>query len=150
MIKIYIFSDSHKHFTSGIQECIKRLGKWGEVIELKPVKKWTPDQIISTETDILLEKLKKESGYKVILSPEGNNISTEWLSKLIEKQKNSGKKISFFIGWANGLDYEALELHADFELSLGKMTLPHGLALTMLLEQVYRCKEIEKGSEYHK
>ncbi len=150
MIKIYIFADSHKHFISWIQEYTKRLGKSLEVIELKPVKKGTAEQIVSAETQILLEKVQKISGYKVILSPEWQSISTKDFFRLIEKQKNSGNKISFFIGGANGLDYEKLELSADFELSLGKMTLPHGLALTMLLEQIYRCKEIEKGSAYHK
>lgn len=150
MIKIYIFADSHKHFSSWIQEYTKRLGKHIEIIELKPVKKGTPEQIISAETQILIEKFSRETGYKIILSPKGKNISTKEFSKLIEKQKNSWQKILFAIGGANGLDYEKLELLADFELSLGKMTLPHGLALTMLLEQVYRCTEIEKGSWYHK
>jgi hypothetical protein len=39
MIKIYIFADSHKHFSEAISEYKKRLGKQVEVIELKPVKK---------------------------------------------------------------------------------------------------------------
>ena len=69
---------------------------------------------------------------------------------MIQKQKNRGKKIIFAIGGAHGLDYSALKDSIDEELSLGKMTLPHSLALTILLEQVYRCSEIEKGSKYHK
>lgn len=39
MIKIYIFADSHKHFSDAISEYTKRLGKKIELIELKPVKK---------------------------------------------------------------------------------------------------------------
>jgi len=77
MIKIYIFADSHKHFTDAISEYKKRLSKQVEIIELKPVKKGTPDQIILAETEILSEKLKKVSAYKIILSPNGKNISTE-------------------------------------------------------------------------
>jgi len=150
MIQIYIFADSYKHFQNGISEYTKRLRKDLQVIELKPVKKGTPQQIIASETQILSEKIQNTTGYKIILSPSGTNLSTLEFTTLIETQKNSGNKISFFIGGANGLDYEKLELHADFELSLGKMTLPHGLALTMLLEQVYRCREIERGSGYHK
>jgi 23S rRNA pseudoU1915 N3-methylase RlmH len=30
------------------------------------------------------------------------------------------------------------------------MILPHSLAFTVLLEQIYRCSEIERGSSYHK
>lgn len=150
MIKIYIFADSHKHFSSAISEYIKRLGKNIEVIELKPIKKWNPEQIITSETQILREKLEKEQSYKVILSPKGKNISTEQLANLIQDKKNSWEKISYIIGWANGLDYRALKDIVDFEMSFGAMTFPHSLAFLMLLEQIYRCSEIEKGSGYHK
>lgn len=150
MIKIYIFADSHKHFSDAISEYKKRLGRNIEIIELKPVKKGNPEQIISAETEILQEKLQKESGYKMVLSPTGKNISTEKLSEIIESKKISGKKIIFAIGWANGLDYDILRNTIDFELSFWKMTFPHSLAFLLLLEQIYRCTEIEKGSGYHK
>lgn len=150
MIKIYIFADSHKHFSEAIFEYKKRLGKQIEIIELKPVKKWTPDQIIQSESKILSERLDKESGYKIVLSPNGKNISTEDFGNIIETQKNSGNKIILAIGWANGLDYSLLKNSIDYELSLWKMILPHSLAFMVLLEQVYRCSEIERGSGYHK
>lgn len=150
MIKIYIFADSHKHFRDAIDEYKKRIGKQVELIELKPMKKWTPEQTIAAETEILYEKLAKESAYKIILSPKGKNISTKELWNIIENKKNTGEKIIFAIGWANGLDYEILAPKIDLELSFGKMILPHSLALTILLEQIYRCSEIEKWSGYHK
>lgn len=150
MIKIYIFADSYKHFSGSIQEYTKRLKKWVEIIKLRPVKKWTPDQIITSETRILLEKLSQIKWFRIILSPWGKNLSTKDFVSLIEEKKNRAQDISFFIGGANGLDYEQLEIHTDFELSLGQMTLPHWLALTMLLEQIYRYQEIIKGSGYHK
>lgn len=150
MIKIYIFADSHKHFSMGIDEYKKRLGKKVELIELKPIKKGTTQQIIQTETEILREKLEKEKGYKVVLSPNGKNISTEEFHKLIETQKNFGNKCILVIGGASWINYDLLSNHIDMELSLGKMILPHWLALMLLLEQVYRCEEISKGSGYHK
>ena len=150
MIQIYIFVDSHKHFTLAISEYTKRLWKHIELIELKPVKKGTPEQIIQVETEILIKKLEQNSSYKIVLSPAWKNLSTEDFWKIIEVQKNSGKKIILAIGWANGLAYDTLRPHIDLELSLWKMILPHGLALTVLLEQIYRCSEIERGSGYHK
>ncbi len=150
MIQIYIFADSHKHFSESISEYKKRLGKQVELIELKPVKKWTPQQIIKGETDVLIEKLEQNLHHKILLSPQWKNLSTLELGEVIENQKNSGKKIVFVIGWANGLDYDVLRPHVDLELSLWKMIFPHSLALTVLLEQVYRCNEIERGSGYHK
>jgi len=150
MIKIYIFADSHKHFSEAISEYTKRLSKQIEIIELKPVKKWTPQQIIASESKILQEKLDTQKWYKIILSPIGKNISTEHLRDMIETQKNAGNKIILAIGWAHGLDYDLLKWSIDFELSLWKMILPHSLAFTILLEQIYRCSEIARGSGYHK
>ncbi len=150
MIYIFIFADSHKHFASGIWEYTKRLKKNVELRELKPVKWGTPAERISKETQILIEKLKKQSWYKIILAPDGKTLSSKDFFHCIQKQRDLGNDISFFIWGAEWLDYEKLELLADFELSLGQMTLPHGLALTMLLEQIYRAWEIEKGSGYHK
>lgn len=150
MIKVYIFADSHKHFQWAVHEYIKRLGKWVDLIELKPVKKWTPQQIIESETQILKDKLQKDDAYKVILSPKGNLLSTEKLWQLIQEQKNHWRKITFLIGWANWLDYWQLQDYVDIELSLSNMIFPHTLALTVLLEQIYRCNEIQKWTWYHK
>lgn len=150
MIKIYIFADSHKHFSDAIAEYKKRLGKKIDVVELKPVKKWTPEQIILAESKILHDRLQGEHWYKVVLSPTWKILSTEELVTVIEKQKNSGKKIILAIGGANGLDYSLLKQSINLELSLGKMILPHSLAFTILLEQIYRCSEIERWSGYHK
>jgi 23S rRNA (pseudouridine1915-N3)-methyltransferase len=150
MIKIYIFADSHKHFSDAISEYKKRLSKHIEIVELKPIKKWTPEQIILAESKILNERLQWEHWYKIVLSPTGKNISTEQLRDAIEAQKNAGKKIILAIWWANGLDYSLLKHSIDLELSLGQMVLPHSLALTVVLEQIYRCSEMERGSGYHK
>jgi len=150
MIKIYIFADSHKHFTDAVSEYKKRLWKQVEVIELKPVKKWTSQQIIEAETKLLQGKLDSQNWYKVVLSPNGKNISTDKFREIIENQKNSGNHVLLALGWANGLDYSLLKSSVDFELSLGQMILPHSLAFTILLEQIYRCSEIERGSSYHK
>lgn len=150
MISLCIFADSHKHFSDAVQEYLKRLGKNIELRELKPIKKWTPAEIIAAETQILREIFLKEKSYKIILSPQGENLSTEDFGKLLQTQKNAGKKIILAIGGANGLEYTKLQDVCDMELSLGKMILPHSLALTVLLEQIYRCSEIEKGSGYHK
>lgn len=150
MIKIYIFADSHKHFSDAISEYKKRLWKQIEILELKPVKKWTSQQIIWAESKILKEKLDAQQWYKIILSPTGKNISTEKFRDIIETQKNSWNNIILAIGWANGLDYGLLKNSIDYELSLWQMILPHSLAFTLLLEQVYRCSEIERWSWYHK
>lgn len=149
-MKIYIIADSFKDYDAIIWEYQKRLRKQLEIIKLKVVKHGSPHEIIAKETRLLKSKLDSEKLYKIVLSPQWKKLSTLELDSLIEKQRNSGKDVAFAIGWANGLDYSELSWSIDMELSLSDMTLPHSLVLTILVEQIYRCSEIQKGSSYNK
>ncbi|MBT3726750.1 hypothetical protein HOG21_03475 [bacterium] len=42
------------------------------------------------------------------------------------------------------MDYKNLQNQINYELNLGKMTMPHSLALLVLIEQVYRVDMIKK------
>ena len=53
------------------------------------------------------------------------------------------------IGGADGLDAEFLAA-APQRVSLSAMTLPHGLAQVLLLEQIYRAATILTGHPYHR
>jgi 23S rRNA pseudoU1915 N3-methylase RlmH len=72
-------SDSDKHRDTAIQEYTKRLGKTVSIEDIKPVKNGTQEQIISKETEIILEKLEKKykDRNKVLLSKDGKQYSTE-------------------------------------------------------------------------
>ena len=150
MIHIYIFADAMKHFNDAVKEYDKRLWRSCKIIKLKPVKKWTPAQIITAETELLKEKIKKLNAYKVVLAPGWTSLNTFGFHKLIEDNKQIYPHIVFCIGWAYGLDYDALKPVTNKFLTLSDFILPHALALTVLLEQVYRVMMIEKWSDYHK
>ena len=150
MIKIYIFADSYKHFDLAIKEYEKRLWKNIEIVKLKPSKNPNNNLVIKQETNTIIEKLRKDKWYKIVLSPKGKNISTEDLLHLISSKKIDFSSLIFIIGWANGLDYDMLKPYINYELSLSMMIMPHNLALLALLEQIYRVGMIEKGSNYHK
>ncbi len=147
MIKIIILADSYKHFEKAILEYEKRLGKQIEVVKLKPVKNWN---IIEKETDSIIKYLEKQNAYKIVLNPKGKNLSTKEFYDFIEKKKQTTKNIVFIIGGALWLDYEKLKNNIDYELNLWKMTMPHSLALLVLLEQIYRLEMIKKGTSYDK
>lgn len=137
-VKIVCISDSDKHFSSAIDEYLKRMNKEIEIITIKPEKHGTRDQIIAKETDKIIDRLSKNDDYKILLSKDGKPLSTEEFTQLISKNHN----ITFIIGGPYGLDEAKLETIINMKLSFGKTTLPHGLAKLTILEQVYRAKSI--------
>ncbi|WP_456455518.1 23S rRNA (pseudouridine(1915)-N(3))-methyltransferase RlmH [Thermovibrio sp.] len=89
--------------------------------------------------------LKKAFGFKVALDERGKELTSTELAKLISNYR----EITFFIGGAEGLSEEVKE-SSDFILSLSKLTLQHDVARIVLLEQLFRSQEINRGSPYHR
>ncbi len=149
MIKIYLFSDTHKHFSQAIEEYEKRLWKEIEIIKLKPSKRKEEKEITQEESHILKEKLSKEKWYKILLYITGKVISTESLFELVESKKQHFWDIIFVVWWAYGVDISQIDNLIDYKLSFSPMTFPHALAYLLLLEQIYRVAMIKKWSWYH-
>lgn len=59
-IRVLALSDSDKHFSSAIEEYHKRIGKRLELINIKPIKAGTKEQIITKETSLLKERVQTE------------------------------------------------------------------------------------------
>ena len=150
MIKIYIFADSYKIYETAIKEYEKRLAKGLQIIKLKPFKNTNWELVISKETEQLEKVLQKEKGYKIILSPEWKKFSTQKFYSHIENSKQNFGNVVFAVRWANWLDYIKLQNSADLQLSLSDFTMPHSLALVVLVEQIYRLSMIKKGTSYDK
>jgi len=150
MYKIIITWDSYKHFESPIKEYVKRLWKTCEIVKLKPVKTKAENQIIEKETSNLIKVLEKQKWFKIVLNPTWKSFSTKEFYDFIEQKKSLHSNFIFIIGWALGIDYKTLKNHIDFELNLWEMTMPHSLALLVLLEQIYRVEMIKKGTKYDK
>ncbi|MCB1113836.1 MAG: 23S rRNA (pseudouridine(1915)-N(3))-methyltransferase RlmH [Chlamydiia bacterium] len=83
----------------------------------------------------------------VLLDPSGKVFTSEQFSEFLMKELElGGASLTFVIGDADGLP-EGLE---GAKVSLSKMTFTHQIARLVLVEQVFRAFEIEKGSKYHK
>lgn len=63
--------------------------------------------------------------------------------------QQDGQDIAFLIGGADGLHPDCLA-RADHTWSLSKLTLPHGLARLLLVEQLYRAWSINSNHPYHR
>ena len=89
--------------------------------------------------------LKKAKGFIVALDERGREMTSREFAKLVEKHPT----ITFLIGGADGLSDEVKE-EANLLLSLSKLTLQHDVARIVLLEQLFRAQEINRGSPYHR
>ena len=69
----------------------------------------------------------------------------QWLGQ----RRAAGQDLAFIIGGPDGLDEEILS-GAHFRWSLSRLTLPHGLARVVLVEQLYRAVTVLAGHPYHR
>ena len=86
----------------------------------------------------------------VALDPRGEQLGSEAFASMLARLRDDGKPgLTFAIGGADGLGNDLLT-KAQRRLSLGPMTLPHGLARVVLAEQLYRAMTILAGHPYHR
>jgi 23S rRNA (pseudouridine1915-N3)-methyltransferase len=86
----------------------------------------------------------------IALDRTGEALSSEDLAALLAKLRDGGVQgVTFLIGGADGLAAETVSGAAKV-LSLGPLTLPHGLARIVLAEQLYRAATILAGHPYHR
>jgi 23S rRNA (pseudouridine1915-N3)-methyltransferase len=107
-----------------------------------------PPEIKRREADALLALLK-DSDFVIALDGGGQTPDSPELAKLISKWLDTGKKLTFVIGGAEGLDARIIA-RANAKLSLGKLTWPHMLVRPMLAEQIFRAQSINANHPYHR
>ena len=98
--------------------------------------------------DDYISKLQKEKGNLILLDENGPSISTEKFVKKWNSWKSSSKTIHLAIGPVDGWKDDFPLEHE--KLGLGPLTMTYEMAAVVLLEQLYRCSEIERGSRYHR
>lgn len=120
-----------------------------EILELPESRAEAVDVRKADEAARLL-KATSGSTLKIALDEGGRHYPSDVFAKLLSKQADSGvKTCAFLIGGPDGHGQDVLKA-ADFKLSLGAMTLPHGLARVVLIEQLYRAATILAGHPYHR
>ena len=103
---------------------------------------------LAEEAKAILAAMSDRS-YKIAMCVEGKQFSSEELAAKLESAFSVANEICFVIGSSHGLD-DSVKSAADLKLSVSKMTFPHQLMRVLLLEGVYRCMNIIKGTKYHK
>jgi 23S rRNA (pseudouridine1915-N3)-methyltransferase len=96
-----------------------------------------------------LQYLQSKQGTLILLDEGGEQYTSKELADLCKKWALKGEDthlaIGPFDGWPKNGSTQKI---ARFSLSV--MTFPHELASVLLLEQLYRATEINRGSGYHK
>jgi 23S rRNA (pseudouridine1915-N3)-methyltransferase len=104
----------------------------------------------SAEEGAALLKLARDADAIVALDERGKAFSSEAFARLLAKTRDDGVgTAAILVGGADGLSPEVREA-AHVKLSLGAITLPHGLARIVLAEQLYRAATILAGHPYHR
>lgn len=86
---------------------------------------------------------------RVLLDERGQQVTTAQLAVRLTRWQQDGRDVALVIGGADGLDPE-LRKTADETLALSQLTLPHGLARLLLVEQLYRAASVLQGHPYHR
>lgn len=87
---------------------------------------------------------------RVLLDETGRTYSSSRLADWLGRHRDEGvREIGFLIGGADGHGDSARGAVRQ-TLSLSPLTLPHGLARIVLVEQLYRAVTILAGHPYHR
>jgi 23S rRNA (pseudouridine1915-N3)-methyltransferase len=85
----------------------------------------------------------------VPLDEQGSEFSTAEFASWLRTRQADAAPLAFVIGGADGLDATVLA-RAERRWSLSRLTLPHGLARVLLMEQLYRAASLIAGHPYHR
>jgi len=84
------------------------------------------------------------------LDERGRQLSSEAFARWLGQKRDGGvRHAAFLIGGPDGHG-DAVAAAADLMMTLGPMTLPHGMARAVLAEQLYRASTILAGHPYHR
>ena len=87
--------------------------------------------------------------WRIALDERGKQVTTAELAGLLRAWRQDARDVALIIGGADGLDPSVKE-SANQTLALSALTLPHGLARLLLLEQLYRAASLLQGHPYHR
>lgn len=85
----------------------------------------------------------------VLLDERGKQMSTRAFAGKLADWQVDGRDLCFIIGGPDGVSDECRQ-RADFTWSLSSLTLPHGMARVLFVEQLYRAWSLQTGHPYHR
>jgi len=133
----------HTHGKAREKGYASLIHKYAERLEGRGVKLITHSEKL--DHDAYLEKLTAQSGRLILLDENGESGTTAWMVERWKAWKVASETIHLAIGPVDGFQVDGFET-----MSLGPLTMTYEMAAVVLLEQLYRASEIERGSPYHR
>ncbi len=95
--------------------------------------------------------LTADCDLRIVLDERGRTMTSPQFAQYLGARRDDGvKAAALLIGGPDGHPASLTGQGAHLTLSLGPMTLPHGLARVVLVEQIYRAITILSGHPYHR
>jgi 23S rRNA (pseudouridine1915-N3)-methyltransferase len=117
--------------------------------ELPEGRAQSRDARLADEAERVLAR-SSSSTVRVLLDERGKPMTSVAFANFVRTLRDHGEaEMAFLIGGADGHG-ESARRAAQHALSLGALTLPHGLARVVLAEQLYRAITIISGHPYHR
>lgn len=128
---------------------LRRLQGTVTVKELSASKALAPERVQEAEARLLLESVP-EGSFVALLDERGQDLASRELADRLESWRRQGDgTVTFLIGGADGVT-EQVRKRAHATLAFGRATWPHRLVRLMLIEQLYRARQIASGHPYHR
>ncbi len=131
---------------AGFNEYAKRIPQL-ELIAFKSAKHSNKSAILEAERK-QIDAACPKSCTRVVLDSQGKCYTTLALAVELSKWVAYGKDLVFILGGAEGL-HPSLKLKTPV-WSLSPLTLPHGLARIVVVEQLYRATSLLHKHPYHR
>lgn len=106
------------------------------------------DAMKALEAERIRTSLPKGS-INIALDERGKIFTTREFGAFLSELRNESRDATFIIGGPDGLD-DSLKQACQHQIRLSSMTLPHGLARVLLVEQIYRAWSLITNHPYHR
>lgn len=144
------------YWRDAVSEYEKRLSAFGKISMIQIKEARLPDDPAESEIRTALADEGKRilasvppRAYRIALCVEGKQFSSEALAKKLDGVLCENGNLCLVIGSSHGLAPE-VKSACDLRLSVSELTFPHQMMRVLLLEVLYRCFSILKGTKYHK
>ena len=103
----------------------------------------------ATDSNKYESELSNLSGRLVLLDQGGTKMSSKEIANWLKTAMIEGQTTNLAVGPHDGFSKE-MKRSASQTISLSQLTLTHEMAAALLMEQLYRATEINRGSSYHR